>query len=365
MARNAPRGKTAKRDWYVELSQELISSMQMLIRYPVGGDWQAPWWGMSGAPHNGLTDRNYSGFNVILLRLTGRDDPRWFTFDQAKQAVGYKRNPKWKGKADTFKGIRKWLWKGEDDDPNHGVRKGEKGRHVFFWRFIRKYVDSFTGKAVRKPTKEQIANHEVRCTANIPMIKVYVVFNADQIEGLPAIPVPEVDPTQKYASAQALLDILGVTVNHKAGGNTAAYNKASDEIVMPAPGQFDSVEEYWATLMHEVIHWTGHTTRLNRSLKGRFDEDAYAMEELVAEFGAAFLCTHLGIEGNLQHPQYLAHWVKRLQSDKYAAFTASTMAQKAVDFILNGGMLEEEDEKTSDVDPSEATPAATPAAKAA
>jgi len=365
----APKSNKARTDWYQVLTNQTVEGLEECLANPVD-TWQKMWAGMNGLPRNGLTGRFYNGLNVwflawalqrLLKRLAeeGRQvvhDPRWYTFDQAMQAVGYKRNPKWKGRKDTFKGIKKWLWNGEGPEPKGlGVRKGEKGVKVFYWRFIKKYENRATGKAVRKPTPEQIASGEVKLVGTIPFLKIHTVFNANQIEGLESIDIPDVDPGEKYIQAQCLVDLMpGLNVRHIAGSDMAGYNKHSDEVLMPAPGQFDSIEHYWATVLHEMTHWTGHENRLDRDLSNRFGSDAYAFEELVAELGSVFLCAHLGIEGNLQHPQYLASWIRRMKEDKYAVFKAASLAQKAVDFILAGGAVESEDDKTSDVDPDDA-----------
>lgn len=352
--RTAPQEKKARTDWYVTLTNETIQAMEAAMRD--GREWSKMWIGRSGLPHNGLTGRQYHGLNVWLLILRPFSDPRWFTFDQAKQAVGYKKNPAWKGKADTYKGIAKWIWTGEGDDPHHGVRKGEKGTKVHYWVFIRKYEDRVTGKEVRRPTQAQINSNSVRLVETFPVLKVFTVFNAEQIEGLPVLDIPDVNPGEKYLQAEALLSILDVDLNHVPGSNAPCYRPGADQVALPAPGQFDNVEHYWATALHEVVHWTGHKNRLGRDLNLRFGSDAYAFEELVAELGSAFLCTHLGIEGDLRHPEYLASWIKRLRTDKYAIFKASSLAQKAVDFILAGGVVDEEkDDDTSDVDPEEAS----------
>lgn len=351
MARPVPTGSKAKTDWYEELTNRIISVLEELALNPKA--WSKPWKGLSGMPRNGLTGRHYNGFNVWLLALVGRGDPRWYTFNQAKEATGYKRNPDWKGRSDTYRGVKKWVWTGEGEDPGHGVRKGEHGTHVFYWHFVKKYEDRDTGREIRKPSQSQIVSGKAKLARTIPVIKVYTVFNATQIDGLPTLDIPDIDPGEKYAQAQALVEILSVDVRHHAGSDVAGYSPKTDDIQLPAPGQFKDIEHYWATALHEVVHWTGHGSRLDRDLSVRFGSDAYAFEELVAEIGSAFLCAHLGIEGELQHPQYIAHWLKRLREDKYAVFKASSLAQQAMDFILAGGVLDEEDEKTSDIDPDQ------------
>ena len=104
---------------------------------------------------------------------------------------------------------------------------------------------------------------------------------------------------------------------------------------MPARERFESTEAFEAVLLHEMVHWTGHGSRLARDLTGRFGSDAYAFEELVAELGAAFLCATLGIGGRLRHAEYLASWARVLENDKHALFTASRLAQQAMEHLLD------------------------------
>jgi antirestriction protein ArdC len=102
---------------------------------------------------------------------------------------------------------------------------------------------------------------------------------------------------------------------------------------MPTRSRFEDEAAYEATLLHELAHWTGHQSRLDRNLSGRFGSESYAAEELVAELAAAFLCQHLGIDGKLQHAEYVASWLRVLRNDKRAIFTAARMAQQAADYL--------------------------------
>jgi antirestriction protein ArdC len=320
-----------KTDVYKDVTDRIVAAVE------AGPEkWAQTWtnFGKAGRPVNGLTGRAYSGINVLLLAFEGFADSRWYTFDQAMQAVGYKKNPEWKGKADTFKGVRKWIWTGEGEDPRFGVKKGEKGTHVVFWRTVeREEKDKVTGekKAVR-----------------VPLARFYVVFNAAQIAGLPEAP-PVVDPTTattesgvvSYVEVARAFDKVGSTVLH--GGDRACYSLSEDVIRLPEPGQFKTIANYWATRAHEEVHRTGHPSRLNRDLKGRFGTESYAMEELVAEIGAAFCCARLGISGEFRHPEYIANWLQVLKGDKYAIFAASREATKAADFLLGTGAEEEVD----------------------
>jgi antirestriction protein ArdC len=103
---------------------------------------------------------------------------------------------------------------------------------------------------------------------------------------------------------------------------------------MPARSRFEDASAYDATLLHELAHWTGHASRLDRNLSGRFGSERYAAEELVAELAAAFLCADLGIDGRLQHAEYVASWLRVLRNDKRAIFTAARLAQQAADYLV-------------------------------
>lgn len=246
--------------------------------------WHKPWNSKGGDfPHNAYTGRQYSGVNVLLLLCQqaskGYASNGWLTYKQAQLADGT-------------------------------VKKGEKGTHVVFWQFKR--VDE-EGEKV------------------IPLCRSYVVFNTEQCEGLTlrdygsqALPATEID---------SYLLAAGAVLKH--GGNRACYSPSQDVITMPERGAFQNLNDYHATLLHEATHWTGHKSRLDRDLTGRFGTNAYAAEELIAEMGAAFLCARFGVPvQELQHAGYLQSWLSVLRADKRAIFTASSAAQKAADYIL-------------------------------
>jgi len=339
MANPAPKTTKARKDWYAETTATILAELQNLKDNP--SMWEKPWDGLwkFGLPLRN-TDESFTGLNVWLLALAGQDkgytDPRWYTYNQAMEVIGgYKKDGRW------------WNWAGEGDDPKHGVRKGEHGSPAIRVSRTPIYADAHTGKRVwppkrfapkeqREAWKARLASGGVVQQGAYTSILSYTVFNAEQIDGLPKMATKEIDPAEKYAQAEALVDILGVEVKHLDGCDSAAYLPTEDRVVMPATGQFRTVEDYVATKMHEVIHWTGSPKRLNRT-KGLQGSDEYAFEELVAELGSAFLCAHLGIEGKLQHPEYLAAWIKRLQADEKAIIRAASLASKAVDFILAGG----------------------------
>jgi antirestriction protein ArdC len=161
------------------------------------------------------------------------------------------------------------------------------------------------------------------------------VFNVTQCENL-GLDTPE--PVAKPVDAPSVADEVAARVGAvvSGGSDRAAYSPGLDRIVMPALSAFTDTAAYDATLLHELTHWTGHKSRLDRdfSKSKRFGDDAYAFEELVAEIGSAFACARLGVDGQLQHASYLASWIKVLRADKYAIFSAAREAEKACDLLV-------------------------------
>jgi antirestriction protein ArdC len=168
------------------------------------------------------------------------------------------------------------------------------------------------------------------------------VFNADQVDGLETVPVA--GPVEGIRDIDSFVAGTGATIVH--GGRMACYVPKLDEIHMPPPELFvgsatsSATEAYYSTLLHELTHWTAAAHRCDRDLSGRFGTDAYAMEELVAELGSAFLSAELGIsvEPRADHAQYLAHWLEVLKADKRAIFTAASKAGQAVAFLRTSGV---------------------------
>jgi antirestriction protein ArdC len=168
-------------------------------------------------------------------------------------------------------------------------------------------------------------------------MKGYVVFNVEQIEGLPAkyaepVATPS-EPVTLHEAAEAFFAATGAKFCY--GGNRAFYAPSGDFIQLPRPDAFRDAESFAATKAHELIHWTGTATRNAREFGVRFGDRAYAFEELVAELGAAFLCADLGITPEVRedHAAYLACWLEVLKDDKRAIFSAAAHAQRAVDYL--------------------------------
>ncbi|HWB14473.1 MAG TPA: zincin-like metallopeptidase domain-containing protein [Pirellulales bacterium] len=257
--------------------------------------WRRPWGGEGSEPRNACTRRAYRGVNVFLLSAAGYDSPFFLTFRQAA------------------------MWGGH-------VKKGEHGFPVVFWS-IKDGVDEETGKA-RK----------------IFILRYYTAFNVEQCEGLPsallATPGPKLDfrPIERCEAILAGLPANRPSIGH--GGPQAFYRPSDDSIAMPKPERFLSVEDYYATLFHELTHATGHPSRLNRegiTAVAPFGSPVYSREELVAEMGSAFLCGHAGIDvPALQQNEaaYIGSWLKVLRGDSRLVVQAAAAAQKAADWIL-------------------------------
>ena len=259
--------------------------------------WHKPWkvQGKSGLPRNLVSGREYRGINVWTLLSSGYASPCWLTFRQARQLDGH-------------------------------VRQGEVGSPIVYWKFGRREVED---------GDEIMEKRSVLCL-------YYTVFNVEQCEGLkiqPAEPAenqPQVQPIE--ACEQIIAGWRGKPVI-KHGGDCASYSKVLDSVRMPERTYFDSVEEYYSTLFHELAHSTGHPARLNRSTLThfeRFGDHNYSREELVAEMGAAFLAGYCGIENRTinNSAAYLANWLKALKDDSRMVLVAASQAQKAADLVL-------------------------------
>lgn len=283
-------------DVYQKITDRIVRDLEQGVR-----PWLKPW----NAGHaegrilrplraNGIP---YRGINVVMLWSEAIDkgyaSPIWMTFKQALEL-----------------------------DAN--VRKGEHGSLVV-------YADKITRTETNSETGEEAARE-------IPFMKGYTVFNTEQIDGLPEHfypkPAPRGPLVPRIERADAFFAATGANIVH--GGSRACYVPSTDHVHMPCIDFFRDSESYYATLAHEVTHWTRHEKRLDRNFgRKRFGDEGYAMEELVAELGAAFLSADLELtpETREDHASYIASWIKALKEDKRAIFTAASHAQRAADFL--------------------------------
>ncbi len=285
-----------KKDIYTRITDHIVSALENGVR-----PWLQPWNAEHAAGRisrplraNGIP---YRGINVVMLWSEavskGYNAPNWMTFEQAKHLGGH-------------------------------IRKGERGSIVVYAStFSKSEADEATGKESER---------------DVPFMKGYTVFNAEQVEGLPehftAPAQTIVDPVQRIAHVEEFFAATGADIRQ--GGNRAFYSPGEDRIQLPPFETFKDAESYYATLAHESVHWTKHKSRLDRDLgRKRWGDEGYAVEELVAELGAAFLCADLKLTPRVrdEHAAYIATWLKVLKNDNRTIFTAAAHAQKAVDFL--------------------------------
>lgn len=266
--------------------------------------WIKPWAATPGRniPHNAATGNAYSGCNVILLWMAqgAFSSPRWLTYKQAQELGGH-------------------------------VRKGEKS--------IATVV-----KVLQLKDKKAETDGEAR---TFTTLKAYAVFNVDQCEGLPETiinpePIAPRHADERDATIDEFIAATGADFRDDVGGDRAYYSPSKDFIAMPAFAAFNSAANYYATAFHELGHWTGHKSRLDRDdgMKGRFGDRAYAAEELVAELTAAFLCAEFSVNGELRHAGYIQNWIELLKNDSRAFFTAASKAQAAAQFMRDRALAE-------------------------
>lgn len=291
---------------YETVTQDILAELEQGV-----APWVKPWTTTGGAspllPYNATTQKRYRGINVLILwhaaMRRGYRSPAWVGYHQAQELGGH-------------------------------VKRDEKSTSIV-------YGSTFVPKEERtKPEEEQ---------QHVPFLKRRLVFNVEQTAALPEHlsripePVPLVDA---IAHVEAFLRAVGAQVCH--GGDRACYLPALDSIALPEPNAFESAPHYYATSLHEHVHWTGHQSRLDRDLSGRFGTAAYAAEELVAELGAAYLCAQLSIPGRLRHAEYLGSWVSLLHDNQRAIFTAAARATDAATYLSGKGGLAPEPEEAQD-----------------
>ncbi len=203
------------------------------------------------------------------------------------------------------------------------VRKGERGTTVV-------YADRFVPRAERER-----ADREDDEPAGVPFLKRFTVFNAAQCEGLPERAegaVPMVPDDAIVPEADALIEATGADL--RIGGDRAFYVPSQDFLQVPPHASFFVPINWYRTCFHELGHWTGHPSRLDRDFSGVYGSVAYGREELVAEMASAFVCASLGIVPTVRHADYLGAWLELLREDVRAIFRAASQASRAADLIL-------------------------------
>ena len=286
-------------DVYTAITNQIITA----IEAGSGDNVQLPWHRNGGSiqrPTNIASRKAYRGVNTVAL---------WAAAD----ACGFEH-----GIWGTY---RQWQEKGAQ------VRKGEKSSVIIFYRDL-------------DPSEAVSSGNDDEQQSRFFIARASRVFNVAQVDGFEIEPVePTVDRIDPCERAEQFIQATGAKI--ATGGTRAFYNKVSDSITMPDRHRFvgtatSSASEGWySTLLHELTHWSGASSRCDRTFGKRFGDNAYAMEEMVAELGAAFLCGDLGItaEPRADHAEYIGHWLRILKADSKAIFTAASAANKAAEFL--------------------------------
>lgn len=301
------------KDLYQQITDKVVAALE-------NGTvpWKRPWRSADNErggilPSNVLTGNAYSGVNILLLWMSAEEQGfglnRWLTYRQAQQLGGQ-------------------------------VRKGEQATCGVIYKPLQVQAEDRDGNKL-------LADDGQPLMVERAMLKPLYLFNVAQCDDLPAhlqvsgerISDEEVQNLSAETSNRvlAMLNASGVKVTCVAQSR-AFYSPSYDRIVMPLSGQFFTEADYWATLLHEMVHSSGHASRLNRegitASSGKFGDPVYAFEELCAEMGSAFLCAHLGVLGEVNHESYTDHWLNVLKADKKALFRACRHAREACEYLL-------------------------------
>jgi antirestriction protein ArdC len=286
---NAP-----KRDHRQEVTDSIINMLEQGV-----APWQKPWQGV-GIPLNPTTEKAYRGGNAVHLLATaiqrGYEDPRWMTYKQAAE--------------------NDWQ-----------VKKGEKGTRIEFWE-VKQLPD-----AKNEPDQPGDDERDRRF-----IHRIYTVFNAKQIEGIPSHTSKERTEFESVEAGERILRSSGANIHHDQI-DRCFYSRASDSIHLAPKEAFKDAPGYYGTALHELSHWTGHPSRLNRSTLNqsyRFGDPTYAREELRAELASLFIAAETGIPHDpASHAAYVGSWVEALRKDKNEIFRAAHDASAAADFVLS------------------------------
>ena len=287
----------AKEAFHDKVAQRIIEQLKQGT-----APWQKPWDGSQSSPYNPVSGTRYRGANNIYLACAGHKDPRWMTYKQAS-AKGYQ------------------------------VRKGEKSQVVQYWKF-QEQIDKKDkdGNVV----KDEKTGKPIKVTVKLERPKCFhaAVFNAEQMDGVPKLEKREYEwePNEK---AEQILKASGADIRAEAG-DRAYYSPIGDYIVTPEKSQFSSDSKYYATALHELGHWTGHSSRLDRDLSGPFGSQSYAKEELRAEIGSMLLGEEIGIGHDpSQHVAYVGSWIKALEEDPKEIIRAARDAEQVMGYVLD------------------------------
>jgi len=320
-AKSENANRAEKHDHRREVTDSIIKMLEDGV-----APWQKPWEG-SAMPFNPTTERSYRGGNALHLLATGigREyaDPRWMTYKQAAEQG----------------------WQ---------VRGGEKGTHIEFWEVKERSNEKDAGldqNGDESPAREN---------GQRLIHRVYTVFNAKQIDGIPEYQPKQRTPFEAAQAGERILANSGARIEHDQRDD-AFYNRRSDSIHLPPKDAFKDAPGYYGTALHELAHWTGHPSRLNRptlSESYRFGDLNYAKEELRAELASVFMAAELGVPHDpANHAAYVGSWIKALRDDKNEIFRAAHEASAATDFVLS---LDREVLRTAALKPADLIPGGSP-----
>ena len=270
-----------KVDIYTEVTNRVIERLEQGF-----APWLKPWHTENTLDKNIASGNEYNGINRIILGMSGFNCNIWGSFKQ---------------------------WK----DLGANVKLHEKGTAIVFYKPV-------SGVKVTSEGEEVIYNS---------VFTTSYIFNAEQVEGIEIKP-REIEDKPFLNNVDIDNMVLNTGANIKHGGNSAYYRPSEDYINMPIKSDFKDEAGYYATLLHELTHWSGHKHRLDRTKGKRFGDTQYAFEELIAELGSAFLCEKFAVKGDIRHEGYIASWLQALKNDNKMIFKASAYAQKSTDYIV-------------------------------
>lgn len=298
----------AKDDDYARLvADSIIESLESGT-----APWMKPWAAAdltSQLPYNPTTSKHYNGINMVNLLTKNMNrqfnDPRWLTYKQA-DAIGAQ------------------------------VRKGEKGTQIQHWQF-KDLVDKLDENG-RKVFGEDGKPVKIEVERERPLSVYHTVFNASQIDNMPKLDLSEITSKRLFSPIDAAENILrnsGADIVMQHNGKSAHYNPGTDRINLPEREQFKSESLFYATALHELGHWTGHESRLNRDLSNPFGSEGYAKEELRAEIASFMMCSELGLDFDPgHHVAYVGSWIKNLQEQPKEIFRAASDSTKILNFVM-------------------------------
>lgn len=304
---SAAENLSQKRDFRQEVTDRIVRMLEDGV-----APWQKPWEPgavPAGMPMNPTTDKPYGGDNAIHLMATALrrdyDDAQWMTYKQAA-------------------------------DQGWQVRRGEKGTQIEFWE-VKPVPEKDRSSQPRDSQTGETTERDRERESSRLIHHVYTVFNARQIDGIPPYKPKEHSSFEAIESAGKILEHSGAKIAHDQA-DRAFYRRASDSIHLPPREAFKDPAGYYGTALHELAHWTGHPSRLNRQTLNetyRFGDTNYAKEELRAELASVFLAAERGIPHDpAQHAAYVGSWIAALKHDKNEIFRAAHDACAATDFLL-------------------------------